>query len=425
MIPIQLQFCLQMMASCLLLCSGLPRRRRGRIFAGVSCAVMFFLSLMLSRFPMAERMAADVLYWLAFAAVFSLILYAWGDISFFSAVYGMLCALNVQHIAHDVYRIIEIPAGDHLLMQCAVFLTVYAILWKSLIHRLGSVIAMEKTREDYAPVLMIVLLVQLISVIMRKFGREMSGSSVVLYLICEIFCCVYIFVGIVLQFEKNELSKEVAVVRSLMHQQKIQYEITQENIDTINRKCHDLRHQVRTVFAKEKKQDSQYVRELETALNMYDTSVRTGNEALDTVLMEKMLYCQAKGIQCTCLVDGSRIGFMEEADLYAMFGNALDNAIFASLGVKDPSKRIISVRCFQQGDFLMIQIRNYYDGAIQMKDGLPETTQKDQSVHGYGMKSIRYTAEKYGGVLTVQAKDGVFSLQVLIPIADNADAGRA
>lgn len=32
------------------------------------------------------------------------------------------------------------------------------------------------------------------------------------------------------------------------------------------------------------------------------------------------------------------------------------------------------------------------------------------------MKSIRHIAEKYGGAITVDAKDDIFALQVLIPL---------
>ena len=52
--------------------------------------------------------------------------------------------------------------------------------------------------------------------------------------------------------------------------------------------------------------------------------------------------------------------------------------------------------------------------------GLPLTTKKNKADHGYGMKSIRYTAEKYNGTITVQTKNQIFMLQILIPVPNSA-----
>lgn len=48
------------------------------------------------------------------------------------------------------------------------------------------------------------------------------------------------------------------------------------------------------------------------------------------------------------------------------------------------------------------------------------TTKHDRQEHGYGMKSIRHIAEKYGGTITVDAKDQIFTLQILIPLEQRA-----
>ena len=136
---------------------------------------------------------------------------------------------------------------------------------------------------------------------------------------------------------------------------------------------------------------------------------------LDILLIEKELYCVSHGIQLSCMIDGSKLGFMQNEDLYAMFGNALDNAITAVLKLENPQERVISLNMLAQDKIIMIQIQNYYCQTLEFSDGLPLTTNQDTDVHGYGMKSIRYTAEKYSGTVTVKAKDGVFCLKILLP----------
>ena len=73
------------------------------------------------------------------------------------------------------------------------------------------------------------------------------------------------------------------------------------------------------------------------------------------------------------------------------------------------------MRITSQEKMLLIQIQNYYDSPLKFENGLPITTKSDRSMHGYGMKSIRYTAEKYNGAVNVTAEAGIFTLQILLP----------
>jgi sensor histidine kinase regulating citrate/malate metabolism len=143
--------------------------------------------------------------------------------------------------------------------------------------------------------------------------------------------------------------------------------------------------------------------------------IKTGNQALDIVLMEKGLFCKNHNIQWTCMADGFQLDFMKNEDIYAIFGNAFDNAISAVQKVEE-DKRVIGVKMINQNNLLTIQIQNYFNGELEFVDGLPKTTQENKRMHGYGMKSIRYTAEKYFGTITVNTESDIFMLQILIPI---------
>ena len=84
--------------------------------------------------------------------------------------------------------------------------------------------------------------------------------------------------------------------------------------------------------------------------------------------------------------------------------------------LKDPDKKIISVKIITQKNLNVIQIQNYYDASLQFEQGLPLTTKKNKQEHGFGMKSIRHIAEKYNGTLTVKAENQIFMVQILIPV---------
>ena len=80
----------------------------------------------------------------------------------------------------------------------------------------------------------------------------------------------------------------------------------------------------------------------------------------------------------------------------------------------DPEQRLIVLSVSQQKGFVKMQVRNRYQSGETITS-LPATTKRDKRYHGYGLKSIRSTVEKYGGSVAVHGEDGWFELGVLIP----------
>ena len=182
----------------------------------------------------------------------------------------------------------------------------------------------------------------------------------------------------------------------------------------MNIKCHDLRHQIRQ-FRQAGQLDEAAVREMEAAIDDYDAKVETGNTALDVILTEKRSLCAEKGIGFTCMADGRGLAWVEPADLYALFGNALDNAIEAAEGLRDEAKKQIALTVRQVGEFSSVHLQNYTDRQLVMADGLPLTSKEDKYNHGFGVRSMQRLVEKYSGELIFQQEDDVVDLYLLLP----------
>ena len=114
------------------------------------------------------------------------------------------------------------------------------------------------------------------------------------------------------------------------------------------------------------------------------------------------------------MADGKKLSFMRSSDLYALFGNIIDNAIEA-VSVLDEDKRTISLSVSEKSGFIVINIYNRYDGELSFESGLPRTTKSDESMHGFGMKSVQATCEKYGGSMSIRTDKNVFNLNIIIP----------
>lgn len=245
-----------------------------------------------------------------------------------------------------------------------------------------------------------------------------SGSNIItLFRLIVGICCLSVLFMQNSMEKKQQVELEFDLMQQLWHRQQEQFQLSQENIDLINRKCHDLKHQMSALRQlKDTAEIDKQLGEMEHSVMIYDSVVKTGNPVLDTVLTEKSLYCEEHQIQMTCMADGGKLDFIDQVDLYTIFGNALDNAIESVSKLNDPKKRIIQVVVFNEKDLLMIRVGNYYEGKLRLENGLPMTTKQDKDYHGFGLKSIRFTAEKYGGGISAQIKDQYFFLHVLLPV---------
>ena len=210
---------------------------------------------------------------------------------------------------------------------------------------------------------------------------------------------------------RRELKDELDSIYRLYRQEQRHYETTQSNIDLINRKCHDLKYQIRAI-AESGKVGERVIGDIERAISVYDSTVNTGNKTLDVLLTEKSLLCRDNDISFTCVADGSKLDFINEVDLFTLFGNALDNALEAVMRV-DKSRRIVGLTIKSEGGLVSVTLNNYFDGNIDLSGGLPKTTKEDAALHGYGVRSIKDIVEKYGGDMYISTKGGIFSLNIL------------
>ena len=240
---------------------------------------------------------------------------------------------------------------------------------------------------------------------------EEGAVSTIVVGVYNILCC---FISLYLQFEvalRRRVEKEFDAMQEMWTQAKKQYAMSKENIELINMKCHDLKHQIHTL-RKNETVSLNVLKELEDNISIYDSTIKTGNDALDIILTEKSLLCNKENIQFSCIVDGQKLNFMKNEDIYAMFGNIVDNAIEAVLKV-EPSKRTISLRGRVVDNMMVINASNYYTDEIIYKDGEIQTSKEEKFYHGFGLRSIQYVCQRYGGEATFTAENNVFTVNLL------------
>jgi len=213
-----------------------------------------------------------------------------------------------------------------------------------------------------------------------------------------------------------QAQRELERIQTILNAQYEKYRNAREAIDMVNFKYHDLKHQIAGLKAEmDPEKRMQAIEEMEEQLEEYRPERQTGNPVLDAILSGKEAQIRGLGIAFTCVADGALISPMHVVDICTIFGNALENAIECEATVQERGRRWIHMLVTEKKGFVYTEISNYCEGEISMKDGLPLTTKEDRKMHGYGVRSIRYAAAKYGGSVTYEQGDEQFAVKILIP----------
>ncbi len=411
----------------------LKRRRFFVVRLLLSLAALFAIAVFFPLFSWSyNAFYSSFLFFSLFAATLGAIAVCFRE-PFVNIMFCGVAAYSVQHIAFQFYGFIVNVAslnhdapigiyGDVAESSYNIFTgMVYGISY-SMVYWLMFVLFASRIEKNSdmrirsVALLMLAAFTVVVCVVLNAvftYGsyEEYNGTFTACMQLSMIISCT---LALCVQFgmlSNREMKTELDNVYHLWHQEQKQFASTKANIDLINTKCHDMKHLVRRIGSTSAVSENA-IREIEDAINIYDSAVKTGNSALDVILTEKSLMCSSHNITFTVVADGGRLGFMNEVDLYTLFGNAIDNAVEAVMQLPE-EKRIISLTTNGSGDLFSVNIRNFYSGAVTLSEGLPVTTKGDTDYHGFGMKSIKRIVEKYGGDLSVVADGGVFNLNML------------
>lgn len=342
-----------------------------------------------------------------------------------------LAAYTVQHVAYlvdtilvnlflddygNVYQGAAVPqltAGQQAVswvIYFACYIMVYAEAYLLLISIIPKHPDLQLGRTVMILISGLVIIVDIVFNMYTAYNTE-GKLSIFLEEVYNLIICLLV---LQMQFQKlrqKKILEDYDVIQKILEKEQMQYKHLKDNMNIINVKCHDLKHQLRAIRHDEHS-DLKELKQVEQAISIYQTAARTGNETLDIVLMDKLLYCDRYGITITCIADGSSISFMSEVDVYSLFGNALDNAVTA-VEQLPPPLRDIKLTIKNIGDVVTVRVENHFEGKIRLEDGVPVTTKKNKFYHGYGFLSMQMIAAKYNGKVKVDVDGDKFILNVV------------
>lgn len=180
---------------------------------------------------------------------------------------------------------------------------------------------------------------------------------------------------------------------------------------------HDMRHHLALISGYlgdgdiEKAVD--YVRMAQEDIRDITPNRYCENSTVNLVLSSFATKAKSRGVVLKVEADLPQSLPLSETELCALLSNGLENAIEAAAQVDDEQLRKARISCQIHKGNLMISVKNSYRGKVAIENGLPQSSREG---HGFGVRSMAMIADKYKGYCSFEAKDGIFTLRIALPL---------
>lgn len=190
--------------------------------------------------------------------------------------------------------------------------------------------------------------------------------------------------------------------------------------DDYSEAVHNMTHSLKAIEQLAMEHNVENIREIVedltgrlTQRELYEYS---NHRMINTILSEYVTKAEKNKIKFDVYVEpGCIIKQVKDIDIISMLGNVLDNAFDAAGKMDTPS---VAFRMFmhEKGKMCIIKVVNNYGEEIIEKNGVVQTTKKEDGIHGIGLKSITKTVEKYNGSFSYYTEDEKFYAVLILPI---------
>ena len=240
----------------------------------------------------------------------------------------------------------------------------------------------------------------------------------------EIFAIAAGYAGmnvLILYFIGHIMKKESEIQKAYLMQEKLQnqmelYQNMQENDMRRRRYLHDYKNQLGCIQgmleAGRMQEALVYIKELNGSIRKGEDHVDTKHLVVNTVLNQKYLYAQERGITMVMAVNDLSSLSMSREDIVTLLVNLLDNAIEACEKL-DENKMIRFKMILEEGG-LTVSVRNPVREPVVVKGKVIATTKGEKDRHGLGFLNIQSVIEKNQGTSVMECRDGWFCFSAMI-----------
>ena len=331
--------------------------------------------------------------------------------SMLSILYQLMFPFN-----HEIIGIVFMVLGNMALIISVFF---YRIVYKYFLY--DETVKFQYILMILTPALLIFLMGNYIRSVI--YGNTITiSSSEILYVdhyqmlviqllgMASLFCTLFSYKKLLENFHLNmELSlleKEEHSLNQYVEEAKMRYEKTKSF-------RHDIKNHITVIknllLNSELEHSLKYINEMEDLTEELSFPCSTDNPIVDILLENKLGLAKSNGINVHCSLILPNPCPVRDIDFCIILSNALDNAICACKNISSDTEKYIQLTGSIQGDFLLLEIENSYQGNGLFKKGT-------------GLSNIQSVADKYHGTTSVKIQNKTFTLSVLLIIPQHSES---
>lgn len=216
--------------------------------------------------------------------------------------------------------------------------------------------------------------------------------------------------------KETQLNYEHEKINAILNYQTKYYERIEHALIEARRLKHDMKNHTLTIGhliqSGEVSAALNYLETIGTAIDSIEVGFSTGHRIVDVIMYEKKKICASKGIPIRFMGCVSEDLPYASTDLCIIIGNTIDNAIEACLKMNRELEPFIEVETYLKQGYWIFKVTNT---ALPVDINCLTSTKPNKSQHGYGIRNIRASVQKYGGNVNFLYEEGCFKTQVLMP----------
>lgn len=218
--------------------------------------------------------------------------------------------------------------------------------------------------------------------------------------------------------ENSRNMKEAEALRQQSIGQLELYNSMRENYNIQRQRTHEYKNQIVCMDMLMKKKDysklEDYIGNISDGLDAQLDMVDTNNDVVNAIFNAKYYEAIKNDVLVVLKINDLSDIKISDNDIVTILSNLLDNAIEAAKQC-DIGKRIVKIKMLYEDAVLSIAVSNSYKAEpVLTEDGYIRTTKKDREEHGWGMRNVVATLEKYNAEYIIDYKNGEFVFSIII-----------
>jgi two-component system sensor histidine kinase AgrC len=218
--------------------------------------------------------------------------------------------------------------------------------------------------------------------------------------------------------EHSRKMKEAQILRQQSIGQVGLYNSMRENYNIQRQRTHEYKNQIVCMDMLMKKKDysklEDYIGNISDGLDAQLDMVDTNNDVVNAILNAKYYEAIKNDVLFVLKINDLSDIKVSDEDIVTILSNLLDNAIEAAKQC-DVGKRTVKIKLLSEDDVLSIAVTNAYKTEPMLtEDGYIRTTKNNKEEHGWGIRNIVATLEKYNAEYIIDYKNGEFIFSIIM-----------